>query len=237
MKSQKLDDWARQYHAALHTVLQQTDNNTPTSAAHDLGQLAVALGIDALAMAQMHDAALASILSSELTPEFRLSQIKKAIEFFEETLGPLNQTHSTSEETHTNLQKLGIALEQRTAELAESSHALREGISERKAATAELNSKSLESDQLLTASRALEDQLKNSARNILSASEKERRNMSLRLNDEVTQTLLGINLRMLALKSTVAANQVNLDKEIAIIQNLVDNSVKLINQIAHEFSV
>jgi signal transduction histidine kinase len=60
--------------------------------------------------------------------------------------------------------------------------------------------------------------------------------MSLQLNDEIAQALLGINIRLLALKQQVATSHANLTCEIAATQQLVEGSVNIINRLAHEFS-
>ena len=92
------------------------------------------------------------------------------------------------------------------------------------------------SSRLLRDSRSLEEHLRDLARKILSANEAERKKMSLHLNDEIAQSLLGINLRMLALKMDISADQANLALEIATTQQLVDASANLIRRLAREFS-
>ena len=61
--------------------------------------------------------------------------------------------------------------------------------------------------------------------------------MSLQLNDEIAQTLLGINIRILALKKDIAANNADIGREIASIQRLVEDSTHIISRLAHEFSI
>ena len=74
------------------------------------------------------------------------------------------------------------------------------------------------------------------AHQIISATEDERHKMSLQLNDEIAQTLLGINLRIRALKKDVATNQAKLAQEIADTQRLVKDSTYMISRLAHEFT-
>lgn len=59
--------------------------------------------------------------------------------------------------------------------------------------------------------------------------------MRLRLGDKIVQPLLGIKLRMLALKKEIAAHDETRTKEIAFIQRLVEDSAEIVNQIAHDF--
>jgi hypothetical protein len=51
---------------------------------------------------------------------------------------------------------------------------------------------------------------------------------SKHLNDEITQTLLGINSQMIALKNEIAANYVNHHHDIAMIQQMVGDSAETI---------
>jgi signal transduction histidine kinase len=70
---------------------------------------------------------------------------------------------------------------------------------------------------------------------ILSAQEAERMKVSRELQDEVAQTLLGINVRLLALKRESTVNSEGLKKEIASTQRLVEKSVKTMSRFAREF--
>jgi signal transduction histidine kinase len=72
---------------------------------------------------------------------------------------------------------------------------------------------------------------------ILSAQEDKRKKISRDLHDEIAQTLLGINVRLLTLKREAAINACGLKKEIASTQQLVDNSVKEIQRFAREFGI
>jgi len=72
---------------------------------------------------------------------------------------------------------------------------------------------------------------------ILSAQENGRKKISRDLRDEIAQTLLGINVRLLTLKKGATARNEGLAKEIASTQRLVKRSVKTINRFAREFSI
>ena len=69
---------------------------------------------------------------------------------------------------------------------------------------------------------------------IMTTQEAERKRISHELRDEVAQTLLGINVRLLTLKRAAKGNKASLKKEIANTQRLVRTSVQSINQFAHE---
>ena len=90
---------------------------------------------------------------------------------------------------------------------------------------------------LLEESLALQQYLRQLTHQILSAQEAERKKVSRDLRDEIAQTLLGINVRLLALTKATKGNTENLKKEIVITQQLVQKSIQLINQFASELDI
>ena len=91
--------------------------------------------------------------------------------------------------------------------------------------------------KLLQESSRLKNRLRVQTQEILSAQEGERRTTSHHLHDEIAQTLLAINIRWLALKQSTKTNNANFEKQIAETQRLVQQSVKPIHKLAHEFDV
>lgn len=207
-----------------------------TRASHDLGSQALASGLDTLDLAKIHDHALHTILAdlpTSVTPE---DLTRRAEVFFTEAVIPIEGTHRLALEAATDLQQASSSLERRTLDLADSRQVLQEQIAGRRMAEDSLRMNEEASSQLLKDSRKLEKHLQDMARKVLSATEAERKKMSLQLNDEIAQSLLGINLRILALKKDTAANHADLTLEIAATQRLVDDSAILIRRLAHEFS-
>ena len=72
---------------------------------------------------------------------------------------------------------------------------------------------------------------------MLATQENERKSISHELQDEIAQTLLGINVRLLNLKSGKQGDKLNLTKEIASMQQLVVESVRSINRFARKLDV
>ena len=224
------------YLAALRSYLQQ---GTPsdTRAAHDLGSQALASGLDTLDLAKIHDQTLLTLLTespSSVPPE---DLTRRAEVFFTEAIMPIEGTHRLALEAATDMQQASSSLERRTLDLADSRRVLREQIAGRRIAEDALRINEDASSQLLKDSRMLEEHLQGMARKVLSANEAERRKMSLQLNDEIVQSLLAINLRMLALKKEVADNHADLTREIAVTQRLVEDSAQIIRHLADEFSI
>jgi signal transduction histidine kinase len=87
----------------------------------------------------------------------------------------------------------------------------------------------------LKESRRLQKHLRHLTRQILKAREDKRRKISRDLHDEIAQTLLGINVRLVSLKTEAAANAKGLKKEIASTQRVVDISVNTIKRFACAF--
>lgn len=223
------------YLAALQAYL-AADAGTDMRAAHDLGTEAIACGLDTLELAKIHDQALLNILANRPLSAPAEDLTRRAELFFTETIIPVEGTHRLALEAAADLRQAASNLERRILDLADSKEVLQQEIAGRQEAEDSLIMSEDSSSRLLKDSLLLEAHLKETAHKVLSANEAERKKMSLLLNDEIVQTLLGINLRMLALKTEISANQTNHDLEIATTQRLVDDSSTMIRRLAHEFS-
>jgi signal transduction histidine kinase len=107
-------------------------------------------------------------------------------------------------------------------------------ITQRKAAEEALQKSERHYSQLLEKSERLQEQLRRLSRQILSAQEEERKEISRELHDVIAQTLTGINVRLAALKKEAAVNTKGLDRNIARTQRLVEKSVNIVHQFARE---
>jgi signal transduction histidine kinase len=87
----------------------------------------------------------------------------------------------------------------------------------------------------LDESLPLQKRLQHLTHRILSAQEDKRKTISHDLQNEIAQTLLGINVRLLTVKKAAGLNDKSLQKEIASTQRLVDKSVKTIERFALEY--
>lgn len=226
---------ADQYLIALGTYFDQglQANLQP---ARELGAAAAATGLETLDLAMIHERALADLLSPDATPAGREDLIRRGATFFTEAVVPIEATHTGTPGGGTVLERLNATLDKRTLDLADTLRELQQQITERREAETALQTSELTSGQLLKESRVLETQLQDMVRGIISATEDERRIMSLHLNDSIAQTLLGINIRLMALKKMIAINDENLSIEIATIQQLLADSGEIINRLTHEFN-
>jgi signal transduction histidine kinase len=111
---------------------------------------------------------------------------------------------------------------------------LSQEITQRKAAEESLRKSEHHYLQLLAKSERLQEQLRRLSRQVISAQEEERREISRELHDVIAQTLTGINVRLATLKKEAAINTKGLDRNIASTQRLVEKSVDIIHQFARQ---
>ena len=206
-------------------------------AAAELGRSAVALGLETLELARIHHHALAQLLTRGGGADCHEDLTARAADFFTEAITPIEETHQAALQASADLLQLQTALDERMLKLAQANRELQQQVAERATAETALKTSQQASGVLLEDSRILEKHLQLMAHQILSATEAERHKMSLQLNDEIAQTLLGINIRILALKKDIAANNADIGREIASIQRLVEDSTHIISRLAHEFSI
>ena len=230
----KLTALSRRYVAALQKHLQQRPRAMPPcGTALALGRQAAALNLETLDVARIHEDALATLEASRS----RDGLIKRAEIFFTEAIIPIEETHQAALKTNVRLNRLNQTLGRRTVDLAASHRSLKLGVVQRKAVEAALKKSGEHSRKLLKESLRLQKHLQRLTHQILSAQEDKRKKISRDLHDEIAQTLLGINVRLLTLKKEAAINAGGLQKEIVGTQELVDKSVKSIKRFAREFGI
>jgi len=124
------------------------------------------------------------------------------------------------------LNELEETLRQRTAELLVANRLLQESIIQRKGIEDASKQSGQHYAKLLKDSLQLQESLRQLTHRALSVQEDERRDISIQLQDEIAQTLLGINVRLLTLKQQAKGYTKGLRNEIASTQRLVVESTK-----------
>jgi len=227
---------SERYRAALGKHLNQGGRARP-GPARGLGRQAVALGLETLELARIHEQALTTLVAPGGSSTSSEGMIKRARAFFAEAIAPIEKTHRAALKADIHLKQLNQTLRQRAMESSASARHLEQGILQRQAAEAALKKSGKQRTRLLAESRRLQQHSRHLTHEILSAQEDEWQQISRQLHDEIAQILLGINVRLLTLKKAAKANTGSLKKEIASTQRLVKQSVKTINRFAREFGL
>jgi signal transduction histidine kinase len=230
----KLTALSQRYATTLRKHLKQGSRaKPPCGTALALGRQAADLNLETLDVARIHEDALATLEASRSKDGI----IRRAEIFFTEAITPIEETHCAALEANVRLSRLNRTLGRRTADLAASHRSLKQDVAQRKSVEQALKKSGEHSRKLLKESLHLQKHLQRLTHQILSAQEDKRKKISRDLHDEIAQTLLGINVRLLTLKKEAAINASGLKKEIVSTQRLVDKSVKSIKRFAREFGI
>ena len=227
----KLSALSGRYLAALRKHLKP---RAPASLepARGLGRQAVAIGLETLDIARIHEGAIAALGASAGEDGI----MERADIFFTETITPIEKTHRAAVRATARLNRLKKMLGRRTADLAASNRSLRQGIARRKTVEAAFNKSGENHKTLLEESIALQEHLRHLTRRMLSAQEANRKKIGHELQDEIAQTLVAINVRLLTLKKEAVFSAKGFKKEIASTRRLVYMSVKTIERFAREYA-
>ncbi len=233
MKTEPLS-LSRSYLAALRTYLKAATGTSSLTPARKLGIKAVALGLETLHIARIHEEALILLVSTLDGSRVRDDIIRRAGIFFAEAITPIEETHRGAMESNVQLKQMIQTLTLRTNELASSNEELRLEIKHRKAVEDSLRISEGTSSQLLGKSRQMQEELRKLSRRLLSIQEEERKRISRELHDVIGQTLTGINVRLNMLKSQSTSNASELHRKIGITQKLVEKSVEIVHRFARD---
>jgi signal transduction histidine kinase len=229
---QKLIRLSRRYVWALRTYLTQGKRAT-LMPARGLGVQAVKLGLEALDVAKIHMEAFVAVEGCSGSA----GVIQRADDFFSEVVTPIKKTHHAALKAGAHLNELKETLDRRTADLAAANRSLKQKIAQRKTAEKVLKTSHEQSKKLLDESHRLQKHLRDLAHQVMATQENKRNEISHELQDEIAQTLLGINVRLLTLKNAAAVSTEGFKKEIATTQRLVEESIKSINRFARELNL
>ncbi len=228
---QKLIGLSQRYVTALRKHLKRGPSAT-LQPALGLGRQAVALGLETLELARIHERALATLESS-----LGKDGLDKRAEIFF-SRGPHPDRGDASRRA---AEQNGLEPAERDAESAHSwSWPPRtvscNGASSGARAWKPPSRRSGEHyTKLLKESLQLQEGLRQLTHQLLASQEEERKKISLELQNEIAQTLLGINVRLLSLKQEARINTKGLKNEIASTQRLVVKSAQSVRRVAREF--
>jgi len=228
---QQLIGWSQRYLAALRKHLKPGGRTGGVSALR-LGREAVALRLETLELARIHGRVLATLVLSDHRPVL----LKRAELFFAMTNVPIEATHRAARSGRVAFVRLQKQLSCRTAELAVTNQQLQQDATRRK--QMKNAPASIEKGQRrdLAESLQLQTLLRRLTHRVLAVQEDDRTKLSHELQDEIAQTLLGIQVRLLVLKHEARGDNKHLKNQIASAQQLVVRSVKSVRQFARKLN-
>jgi signal transduction histidine kinase len=231
--TRKLTGLSRRYQGALREYLKQRPRAS-LQPARGLGHKAMALGLETLDLAGIHEQALIALVLPSDSPGARDALVRRAGNFFAEAITPIEKTHRTAREANAHFGELNEALRQRSADLAVSNRQLKREILRRKGVEESLRKSERHYGLLLEQSQQMQEQLRQLTRQLLLAQEEERKKISRELHDEIAQTLTGINVRLATLKTSATHNTRGLQGKISSAQRMVERSVDIVHRFARE---
>jgi signal transduction histidine kinase len=216
----------KRYVMALRKHL-QPGPRTSLQSALKLGRQAVAVGLGTLELARIHGKALTALKLSKSRKELT----KRAEIFFIQVISPIAERYRAAENKN-ELNRLKETLSRRTTELAASKRQLQRDGVRHKIMKVAAEKEGRRRDKCLEESLELQKRLRQLTHQMLAAQEDERKKISRGLQDEIAQTLLGINVRLLSLKQKNLNRTAGLKNEIATAERLVARSAKFMRKFA-----
>jgi signal transduction histidine kinase len=221
------------YRKALCAHLKQPDLASKRRAMA-LGRAAQSGGLVTLDLAIIHEKAVLALAAEFDFSTQRNSALRQAGAFFTRALIPLELAQSAAREANRTLIRRNQILHRHTLALAAGNRRLEREVVRRKAAVVLVHEAKDRYRVLFIESQVMQKKLRNLTRQIISAQEEERREISRELHDDVVQTLVGINVELSALGKGASVGLHALKSKIARTQRLVTNSVNAVHRFARE---
>jgi signal transduction histidine kinase len=231
MKEPTSSNLLTRYQTALRNHLESASEAT-LRVAHALGEVALDLRMETLDLAKIHESAMTEFVLPDTCLDLRNQFEAGGADFFYAAILPILKGRYEAD-----LNEVNVALEQRTLELADSRREIKRQIAGRESDEQTLIESRINIQKIVQESAAMKEHLQAMTHQILTAHEKERKQMSHDLQNEIAQTLLGIHVRLLTLKKEAADSSASLAREIATTQQLVEQSVAAIHRYATEIGI
>jgi two-component system, NarL family, sensor histidine kinase DegS len=200
--------------------------------AEGLGKEAIAEGLETLDLAHIHRRALLALMPSDCSHVVRARTVERAGAFFLDVLLPIEKTRSAVLEGVAQLKRSNEELQLRTIALSSANRHLKAEVAQRKVAERALKAREEGNRRLLAEAREMQNRLRHLSHQVLLAQEKERKEISRELHDEIVQTLTGINVQLATLKLEAGANKKSFSRHLSYTQRLVEKSVNIVHQFA-----
>lgn len=220
---------AEHYTTALHKHLKQGARARSQTALR-IGREALALGLGTLELARIHEQALTVMKPFTRKPTIT----RRAEDFFTKASTPIIETNNCEPAHKVTLTRLKDMTTRRAAELETTYRELQRGMALREIEANTCQKNGNYQDKCLGEALELQTRLRKGSHRVLAALENERKEISRELQDEIGQTLLGINVRLHTLREQARSKPGGLKNEIAIAQRLVVKSARSVRRFARK---
>lgn len=227
-----MSDFTTLYRESLRSQLELGSRLDPLLIEKISAQIRAA-GVSKLNLPKLHERYLVVDLLPNYDSKKRNSMIRTAGKFFAAVIAG-SGFEMPSAGSAIRLRNTIKSLSNRTVELATSNKNLSDQIIKRKKAELALRGSEKKLQNLLSQSELFKEQLRGLSRQILSVQEEERKKISRELHDVVAQALLGINVRLTALRKEAGINTKDLDGNILRTQKMITKSANIVHQFARE---
>lgn len=202
--------------------------------AQGMGRAALAEGLKTLDLALMHESAMTTLAPSFDFVSTLNDSIARAGFFFSQAIIPLEASQRATQEANRLLVQRNETLCLHTAALAKGNRRLEREITRRKAGEQAVLKGKEQYQTLFRESQVMQRKLRQLTRQIISAQEEERKEISRELHDQVVQTLVGISVQLSALGRSASAGVNTFKAKIAHTQHLVETSVNAVHRFSRE---
>ena len=146
----------------------------------------------------------------------------------------IEDMHRVAQDADTLIHQLNDTLRQNTKARLASNRRIKQTLLQRLDVEKALKKKGTHDTRLLAATQGRLNHLQQLTRVCITSQEADRKHVSLLLQDEIAQGLLGIHVRLLALKKAMEVSTTSLLAEIGSTQRLVNESTRSVNRFAHD---
>jgi signal transduction histidine kinase len=226
---------ARNYAAALSKYLRQ-DLRTGSGAALRLGRQTTSLRLRTLDLARIHEAAMTALVQSGTMTGKKAAHRRRAETFFAEASAAIEEHYRAPGRSDAAFTRLEADLETRTRELAAANRQRRRAALRCKAVEEASEKRRVLHKRCLDESLELQNRLRQLTQRIVVAQEDDRSAISRQLQNEIAQTLIGINVRLLALQKEARGRTKRFKKDIASTQRAVVASATIVRRVARKLA-